>query len=45
MPVLSNNTKAVLFTENLVDIKVLKSANANVVQKLDYVRQRPRNDL
>ena len=45
MPVLSNNTKAVLFTENLVDIKVLKSANANVVQKLDYVLQRPRNDF
>ncbi|MGM9699298.1 MAG: hypothetical protein ACI3Y0_11740 [Prevotella sp.] len=45
MPVISNNTKAVLFTENYCDHKNLKSENANVVQKLDYTLQRPRNDF
>ena len=45
MPKLSNHTKAVLFTENIIEQHVLRRENATVVQRLDYTLRRPRNDF
>lgn len=45
MPILSNHTKAVLFTENIIEQHILRRESANVVQRLDYTLRRPRNDF
>lgn len=45
MPILSNHTKAVLFTENIIEQHFLRRESANVVQRLDYTLRRPRNDF
>ena len=45
MPKLSNNTKAVLFTENIIEQHVLRRESATVVQSVDYTLRRPRNDF
>ena len=42
---LSNHTKAVLFSENLLEQQVIRRDNATVVMHLDYTLGRPRNDF
>ncbi len=42
---LSNHTKAVLFSENLLEQQVMRRDNATVIMHLDYTLGRPRNDF